>query len=50
MTGVITEADVEEVARGWIEGFGWNVIIRPKPIAGELRTNCRNVKKELIEF
>ena len=50
MTGSVTEADVEGVARGWIEGFGWNVIIRPKLISGGLRMNCRNVKKEVIEL
>ncbi len=25
MTGTITEADVEEVALGWLEGLGWTV-------------------------
>ena len=50
MTGIITEANVEEVILGWLEGLGENIIIRPTLFSGELRVASWNIKKELTEL
>lgn len=48
MTGIITKSDIEEVARGWLEGLGENIIIRPTLISGELRATRRNATTEFV--